>query len=273
MANDTSVLRSSGSSTPLEHWDQWYERCAIGLCSKSAQATLRLFGGQMFSVFLKRYEARGGTRYIPPTPADKDAWHLLETHMTIPGVKSGKRYKDWLFARAGGEDATRLDTLRASATLLVRSTVRRFIMDESAPPGQESLDAPLDSVGCPELTLRDLLTGSDSPPGGMDEGALDTLADQHAASLSEELPTRIRVALSAKNAGRSLAHPTVTADAGCGKSVLRDDYRKYLMALFERLQTHHPRETHGVLVDLAVQVVERLKKRMAWDPARRPLTR
>lgn len=248
-----------GAAQALGYWDEWHARCALGRCDEPAQQALRRFSGRRFAGFLERYRRNCPGRGMPPAPSDADAWHLLETYMTVPGARSGKRYKDWLFTRARGEGPERLDALQAGAGLLIRSTVRRFISQEASRQHHVSLEAPLDRVGRGNLTLSDLLPDHDTPADATHTGDLHALSERHARSFAAEIDPRIRVALKAKYEQRSLAHPDVTTAAGCGKSVLRENYRNFLMDLFAHLQAKHPNEDRQVLVDLAVRVVDRLQ--------------
>ncbi len=262
MASQRSGKGGEASVTTPEQWDEWHARCALDLCSPPTQAALRGFSGRLFGRFLERYRQRCPGRRMPAVPTDAEAWHLLETHMTVPGVRNGKRYKDWLFARADAGPGDRLDALRGGAGVLLRTAVRRHIAAEGAERNRVSLDAPVDRSGeSGALTLADLLPADADPTRPVRNRELEALAAQHADHLIHTLPRRVCVALRAKRAKRSLAHPAVTAEAQCGKSVLREAYRRFLESVFEYLQSRHPNEDRQVLVDLAVCVVEALQQR------------
>jgi hypothetical protein len=263
----TGQDRENGvATTTLEDWREWQERCALGRCSDEVQAVLRRFGAIRFRCFLERCRERRTGRHTPPLPSDTDAWHLLETHMTIPGPRDGKRYKDWLFSRANSNGDLQLTGIEGGATLLLRTAVRRYIADETPPHGQRSLDAALGSDAS-GLSLGDLLASGEDPAGQTEERELMTLARQQALDTFEDVPARIRVALAAKHRQQSLAHPAVTAAAGCGKSVLRDVYRRFLAQFFKQLSARHPNEERQVVVELAVRVIENLQ-RLAWEVER-----
>ncbi len=266
----TGQDRENGvTTTTLADWREWQERCALGRCRDEVQLVLRRFGAIRFRCFLERCRARRTGRHTPPMPSDTDAWHLLETHMTIPGIRNGKRYKDWLFARAHSNGDVQLVGIEGGATLLLRTAVRRYIADETPPHGQRSLDAALGS-DAGGFSLGDLLASGEDPLAETQSRELAGMARQQAADTFEDVPARIRVALAAKHRQQSLAHPAVTAAAGCGKSVLRESYRRFLVTLFKRLIAAHPDEDRQMQVELAVHVVEDLQRRAGRTELRSP---
>src|SRR5210317_1578654 len=84
----------------LACWMEWKARCAAALCDESTRRSLQKFA---HTRFLRFYPRSIPSRVLPHRenglPA-VDAWHLFETHLITTQTKQGKRFKDWLYARA-----------------------------------------------------------------------------------------------------------------------------------------------------------------------------
>ncbi len=247
----------------LEHWSQWKHRCALGLCADDTQHVLRKFAGIHFSRYLSRYANRTNAPNMRHMLSDTDAWHLFETYLAVNSSRGGKRYKDWLFARAANE-ANKDAAVTAGAVLMMRDVVRAHLRREYSADLMVSLSQPLEGVGSP-FTVEDLLPGMLDPLDEIAERECAALARTQAQGFLQTMDHRERIAVLAKKRGMSLAHPAVCAAADCGKSVLHESFhaaaRRLVTMLKETFKSEEP-ESVKMLVLMTFEEVSGLV--LAW---------
>jgi len=242
----------------LDHWREWKAKCALDLCGEAARAHLRAFAKLRFDRCVRRYRGRTGLGRGDSVGMDGGgAWHLLETHLVVRENRRGKRYKDWLFARANLGDGNRLAALESGASLLMRDVVREHLRREYARRGTVSLDRLVTAQGDRTLTLHDLLPGAATPADEAARREYEALAQQHAEELVANAPRRERLALLAKCVGLSLAAPAATKAAECGHSALNEAYHAFLRRLARTIQDRYSGEERAALRLLSVLTLER----------------
>jgi hypothetical protein len=258
-------------ATGIAAWNEWKARCALGRCSEEARSELSAFARHRFATFLRRY-AGGSASRRPPEAAD--CWHLLETRLVAGRRRSGKRYKDWLFARVGPSDADAEGTLRAGASLLLRDVVREHLRREAPPPFMVSLNAAVGPSGGRPLTLEDLLPAA--PDAGQDVARreMERLAAERAAAFAASLRRAEKVAFAARERGVSLTHPAVLAAARCGRSALAESWRRASIRLMKSLADEFPNEDPDALRWLtALTVQASLEAVFRWAGAEKSCAR
>jgi hypothetical protein len=241
-----------GASPPLQHWQEWYRRCAADRCAEPVRVSLAAFAHSRFLTYLQRLGGGRIDRGAVESPAC--AWHLFESHLQLKSTRQGKRYKDWLFARLDGTSDAPARVLEAGASLIVRSVVREHVRHERPAAGTVSLDAPLsDDLGA-AITLEALLPAPGDTVVDVIRREGEALARTTACAAFSGLARRTRVALAAKALGVSLAHPVVERAAGARKSALSDDYRRWLLALAEDVRVRSRGD--GDLTRLALEALK-----------------
>jgi hypothetical protein len=220
----------------LEHWTEWRALCALDSCSEGTRAALHAFAAARFAGFLRRYVARTsaadvGTISLPPA----QSWHLLETRFLTAQTRLGKRYKDWLFARAApARETAALGAVEGGATLIMRDTVREFLRREYSPRHTLSLNAPC-SRESGALTLQDLLPAQADLGQEVELREFRRIADDYARRFFEALTRRERIVLLARSLELPLSLPAVVRAAGCGKSALNTTAHGLVRRMQERL--------------------------------------
>jgi hypothetical protein len=244
-------------------WLQWRERCALGLCEPGVRRALERFGHARYRRFVARL-ARTTAVAEPEalTPGPAEAWHRLETHLRLHNTRAGKRYKDWLIARAGSPANPDLEALESGATLLMRDAVRECLRREVSPRWMTALETPAPGDAAPPLTLHDLLPGPLDTRAEVEQRDLAALADAEARVVFERLSPRQRLALLASARDLSLAHPEVTAAARCGKSVLYAAHDEALKGIAAHVRSRFAREDRATLAGLSVRLFERVRDRV-----------
>ena len=252
-------------TSAMGHWGEWKERCALGLCSEPSQVALTSFAASRFYRFVRKILPGGGAEgQAPYTVCAADAWHLFETHLLTANTRQGKRYKDWLFARAVGMDGAALDTIQGGATLIIRDVVRDFLRAERSPSMMVSLNAPISS-DVANLTLEDLLPGQIESGCDLEMRDFARLAKEHAGEFLDDMTVRERLALLARQLAIPLSHPAVEEAAGCRKSVLSSALREFVSRVAARLTVAHPGDDPGSLRILAVMTFECLNEMiLSW---------
>lgn len=247
------------AETQFEHWRMWHRECALARCSQRAVSDLESFAGKRMLTFLRRYITRTNLgRYALPKLSDAEAWHLFESHMAVTATRSGKRYKDWLFARTRRAPSKAGAIVEAGASLIIRTVTRDFLQREFSPRAVVSMQTVVatGSAGA-DLTLQDLLPSPTSRVSTLDSN-YEPLAERHATERLAALDHRDRVALLARSLGLPLNHGAVVTVAGCGKSVLSQGYRLLVTSIGEDVQRAYPDEGEGAM-RLALLIIQRLK--------------
>lgn len=231
---------------PVELWREWKETCALAACADATRACFHRFAGHRF----RRYAARlsggrpaGFGDALRSLPDAATAWHLFETHLMVKTTRAGKRYKDWLFARAGTAGAAALPALAAGATLIIRDVVREHVRRECTVAWQVSLQAPLGGEGERALTIEDLLPAPGHDPAAATAHAeYPALAATLARVLLDDMPRPLRVAVLARALGVPLSAAAVTAAAGRGKSQLNHAFATLGPRVRAGVRQHYPDE-------------------------------
>jgi len=242
-------------------WTEWKRRCALGACCAETQAALQKFAAARFDRNVRRYlqntNLRDGRTVQVPA---RDAWHLLESHLTVRKNRRGKRYKDWLFARVARFDGKLAEALRSGVSLLMRDVVREYLRSEFSRFGTLSIDQPLSGVGDGSLTVAEMLPGEIDPTQLVVQHEYEALASSHAQRIFTKSTGRQKVALLAKELGVSLASPAVTRAAGCGSSMVNRAYRDFVKRVGELLQDVYPDDDRESGLRLALMTVSEAKK-------------
>jgi hypothetical protein len=256
--------QEADAADALRAWQLWRARCALALCPPAEQRALRAFAHTRFRRYAAVYARStnaGAAAVLNPAPGD--AWHWFETYLQAHPDRSGKAFKEWLFARAGQQGDPTLDCIQGGATLLLREVVREQLRREYSACWMVALEAPVgaDRQGAP-FTLSDLLPGEIDPVQTVANREFNELARNETEAVFAALERRERVALLARELGLSLAQPEVTRAAGCGKSVLHTAYHAALQTIAAHVRTRYPHEDRASQAALTVAVFENVRQRI-----------
>jgi len=237
-------------------WLQWHARCALARCDAEPAGILRQFAWTRSVSLIHRL---GTLAEGLAAPAAREAWHLFEVHLVTGRTREGKRYKEWLFARAAGQTgAVRVDTIQGGATLILRDVVRETIRREVRPIGMCSIDAPVH--GTEGLTLADLVAGGSSPADDAAAREIEVLAQRTAERMFGLASRRVRIGLCLRELGLSLDGPAVERAAGCCKSSLHTAVRAFTVDLAAAVRDAHPSEVPGTAHAIAARAVQILRE-------------
>lgn len=182
------------------HWREWRERCAAALCEKEAQAYFAKFGQRALEKCLhyNEHTLRAENRTDPLR-----GWHELETFMHATSKETGKRWKDWLFARLQHTKLSEVNTLESGARICLRSIVKKLAILEGRRRASEAGE-PVDSIQQPigddegSLTVEDLLAvDALSPAAEAELREFVEIAKEEAAIFFATLEQGERVVLAA----------------------------------------------------------------------------
>jgi hypothetical protein len=262
--------RPASSPAP---WIEWKERCALSLCAESTIALLQDFARQRFRNYFRTYAARSGLRSSSLSGFEgRDFWHLFETHVQINASREGKRYKDWLFARAGGPADLSAERLESGATLLMRDVVREFLRQEYSAAWMQSIQSNVRAGEEGGWTLEDLLPGEADPISDVMEREYMELADKEAARILQELSRREKIAIAAREAGLSLADPRVEQAAGCRKSMLNRAWKDVAEKVVKDIRRAWSDEDPEAVLQLTLKVFDAVKKdTISWISSEKDL--
>ncbi len=236
-------------------WREWKLRCALDLCSPKAAGWLRRFGDQRFLHYWQKVSAQQGHPLDAYRHADRPhAWHLLESYAQTGSGRSGKRYKEWLFARAPahGDPATWLQAIESGASLLMRDVVREQARREyTAPFVADPERLRPTETGCQAVTLLELLPDESDTFRTVASRDLRDRAECLAAWWVHEADRRAQIGVWARAQGWLLSDPALCEWAGCRRSYLASRHRAELERFCAHVRTCYPREGPAFWLEIA----------------------
>jgi len=227
-------------STP-EVWLHWKRVCAADLCDAATAAVLRRFGHVRFALHIRRSGR--------PLPEVRDTWHLFESTCQVSKTRAGKRYKDWLFARAEAMEIPWLEAIESGASLLMRSVVREFLRREHAPSFMQSIQQP---IAGGSVSLEELLPDQTSSPADMDDHDLRTMAQELAGQLWPSLDKTERALVWAKIRDIPFTDQRLINKTRLGRSVLHERFGLFMARLTSHVRARHPKESHSAITSLII---------------------
>ena len=242
-------------ATTFQHWQEWRARCAALRCGSETRSALQTFAAQRFQRYARA--VLGEPDVGPQLPAPGECWHLLESELAAGRLRSGRRYKEWLFARLEGSRDAPIDVVQGGASLLLRTVVRNWARRETRQRQTCPLEMP---VGVPggRLTLADLLP---APPAGDPEASeLERLGDAEAGALFASLPTLPRHVLLAKQLGLPLYGAELLAHVGSSRSGVSLVWRGVFQQLARQVAQRYPEEPRDWQLRLGLQAARKLEQ-------------
>jgi hypothetical protein len=255
--------------TTTKAWRAWKKNCAAERCGEQEASMLRRFGASRFNGYVQRYAARTGHRggATMRVAEAADGWSMLESHVQLSRTRAGKRYKDWLFARARlGSPDEFLALMESGASLLMRSVVKEHLRKEHAASFMTSLQAPRGRAddGMGTYSLEDLLPDAGaSPADEIAEKEWRELADQHAGKLFAQMNFRESATLWARGRGIHFSDRRFLVWMDCGESMLYKIHRRFLEKMVAELKNFHVGEDAEAILRLVVMTHENLEERCA----------
>ncbi len=220
--------------TTIEHWREWRERCAITKCGAKTAGALRSYAKRRFTFFLLRLA--DDEAFDLEVPDADDCWRLLETFLCVARPRSGRRYKEWLFARLARSSDDPLDIIQGGATLVLRTVVRDWFAAHR-PPRTFSLNAPILPGG---VSLAELLPDPSSPD--RDDWEIRDAAAATARSVATRLSPATRLVLAVRAWGLPLFHPAVLRYIGIGHTKAAETPKAVLGDLAGHVRRNWSRE-------------------------------
>ena len=245
------------TETTSAQWSEWRQCCAIAKCGRETAFALESFVSNRF----RHYAAHvvGETSAPAETPDPAACFGLLESWMSVSRPVSGRRYKEWLFARAKGQRGkTRQGTILSGASLVVRSVVRKWLFS-SRPRAELSLDAPV--PGLAGVTFLDLVPDEGAVP--VDDPLLRDLAASIADEVFSRMNTRTKLVMLARSARLPLYHPRLLDVFGMGKTKAADTWKNVLADVAGVVRRRWPDETAEWKVEVSMHALDALEGLLA----------
>lgn len=240
----------------LGQWGEWRRLCAIDRCAESTCASLAGFAHARFRHYAAAIVGEGVVdEEVPDACA---SFHLVEHWMSVARPVSGRRYKEWLFARAEGQDAAaRLSTILSGASLVIRSVVRKWLSG-SVRRSEYSLDAPV--PGVEGVTFVDLIP--DESAMAAEESLLRDLADSLADEIFGSMKRPTRLVMLARAARLPLYHPLLLDEIGFSKSKAANAWKEVLHDIAGHIKRRWPDEPGEWKVSLAMRTSDAIDERL-----------
>lgn len=254
--DEIDVSDKNVSRTREGSWRAWKKMCAAGLCDAESEADLRHFGAARFSLYMRRYGSLAGGADHQNA---EHGWHLLETHAAAGTARRGKRYKDWLFARAD-QSTDWLSAVESGASLLMRDAVRETLRRECSPAWMTSIQQPLAGGDSSPLTLEDLLPDSVNPSDAVAEREWHELARAHAAETLPQLTECEQAVIWARGEGMALNDPALASRTGASESILYKTHRAAVENLCSHLKSRYTDTPAPCLIHLAGLILQELHR-------------
>jgi hypothetical protein len=244
----------------IEHWDEWRKRCAILRCGPAAQAALRGFAWARFVHYAGHLLDEDAVRARVPSAVD--CWHLFESYLAVASPRSGRRYKEWLFARLERSKDPPLDVIQGGASLLVRTVVRAWLLNEGPQRRMCPLSAPVAEGEAGVLELEDLLPAP--PEDSLEQAEIEQAAARLLPGCLAELTRAERLVLLAKQLGLPLYDPAVLRLAGVGRSRASILWRGVFQRVAALTRQRHPQEPRDWQLQLALLVSRKLGEKILF---------
>lgn len=246
------------SAPTLREWDEWRTLCAISRCGAGTAESLRRFAHARFRRYVEAAVGPGRAPAEMPTP--DVCFDLLEHWCAVARPRTGRRYKEWLFARAAGlAGADGLAAVASGATLLVRSVVRKWLAHAPGVAGEASLDAPV--PGAQGLTFGDLIPddAADSPADEMSRREAEAIADKVFSGMRRTA----RLVMLSRLARLPLYHPRLLAEFGVGKSRANQMWRDVMGDIASAISRKWPGEGASWKLSMAMCATDALYSLLA----------
>ncbi len=240
------------SETTPAQWHEWRRRCAIAKCGRNTAFALSSFVSSRF----RHYAAHvvGETSAPAETPDPAVCFGLVEHWMAVSRPVSGRRYKEWLFTRANGQNGVaRQGAILSGASLIVRSVVRKWLAN-SRPREELSLDAPV--PGMEGVTFADLVPDQSSAP--FDDPAMRDYAASIADKVFKKMNRRAKLVMLARSAKLPLSHPRLLEVFGMGKTKTAETWKEVLAKIAVIVKKRWPDETACWKVEISMRALDEL---------------
>ncbi len=250
-------------------WLAWYRKCALAACDAPTREALQRFALARWQRYATVCAGATNCEAAAITlPSAAVAWHDFETALRLRSTRRGKAYKHWLFTRlpACSGKQTSLDAIQGGATLIMRDVVRERFRREMSRRGTLSMNAPLPGAPAEAPSLQELLPSPEHTLEHVQQRELAAWGAALAAELCRRiLSRRAKIALLAREAGVSVAHPAVLAAAACGKSQLYAAYHEALQTIAETVNKRFEGDDRATRASLAVATLQALQAQLlAW---------
>ena len=245
------------TETTAAQWSEWRRRCAIAKCGQTTAVALASFVSNRF----RHYAAHvvGETSVPTETPDPAACVGLVEHWMAVSRPVSGRRYKEWLFARAEGQRGeARQGTIQAGASLVVRTVVRKWLFS-SRPREQLSLDAPV--PGLEGVTFVDLVP--DESAAALDDPLLRDMAAAVADKVFNGMKRPTKLVMLARLARLPLYHPKLLGFFGMSKGKAANTWKEVLADIAGIVMRRWPEETAAWKVDMSMRALDALEGLLA----------
>ena len=239
------------SETTPGQWHEWRQCCAIAKCEKATALALSSFVSNRF----RHYAAHvvGETSAPVETPDPAACFCLVEQWMSVARPVSGRRYKEWLFARAEGQRGElHQGTLLSGASVIVRTVVRKWLF-HSRPQTELSLDAPV--PGLKGVSFADLIPDESAATG---DPLMEDLARNVAEEVFSKMKRTVRLVMLARASRLPLYHPRLLAEFGMRKTKAAETWKDVLTEIAERVATRWPEETASWKIELSMRAMDAL---------------
>ena len=254
-------------TTRFEHWQEWKEKCAAGLCEPETREALGRFAEARWNCYLNR-EWRCTTGANSPEKGElssQDVWHLFETECLTGRRGDGKFYKNWIFDRVGTLTGHPVVVIQKGASLRMRDVVREFLRKEGRmrlPSNKQLQDSLNDQVKeSDNLTIGDLLAGTMNTTEDVGYREYIRLADEEANEIYRQLSERERIVLAATGLELPLSNPKIEEIAGRKKSVLSATREKIDLMVTSHIDSKYEGEDllgKGILQKATIQCLQTL---------------
>ena len=222
------------ASTKIKHWREWRRRCAIAKCRVETAEALRSYARHRFTYFLMKLADH--VAFDVNVPEAAVCWSLLETHLCVARPRSGRRYKEWLFARLARTTDDPVDVIQGGATLILRTVVRDWFA--GLQPSQIASGYTHPAPAGPSVV--ELLPAPS--PTGHGDWEIHEAAQAAALYVARGLDHKTRLVLLARAWGFPLFHPLVLRDIGVGHTKASETPRRVMEALVARIRKTWERE-------------------------------
>lgn len=253
----------------FENWVEWKQKCDFWKCSPETQSVLIEYVERRWYDWVNNAIKRAKTNNIQLHELDVlTCWDLLASYCANSQSLKTKLYKDYIFHAVRTSKNNAVYTIEGILFTIFRDAIRNYIIKTYLPSKIISFEiSNADEEN--SFTLLDILV----PPGKenttFEQAAQNEyieIANNIAGTIFPELALRVRIGMAARLLGIPLSNPEVLQIADCGKSVMQDTYKQFILMLGNRMKGKYAPHEH--VYDLTKLIVERLKNMcLEWAEA------
>lgn len=245
--------------TIFDNWVEWKRKCDLRLCGPETQTALQGYVGKRLHKLVSRSFAEIHRALVDTHELNAwQCWDLFEGFYADVESRTGRRYKDWLFATVAASSDDHVDVMEREVNELLYNVVRQFVRTHYPRQNWLSLDAPLQPGEPDSVTLYAVVSRSENPTWDeVEKRDAQNTAARFAGQFFALMTQRERVALAVRGLELPVSCHEAEEAARCKKSMLSDACHQVRDSMQARLRREFPEDVELLSFYVTDELVEK----------------